>query len=84
MNIETKLNVGDEAFFIEDNKIKSGEVRAVNVNVVENSYGSCDTRTTYSIYYEREYKTFDEDYLFISLGHALDYLKCDYIKINKK
>ena len=74
--IETKLDVGDSAFFIEDNEIKEEEVEKIEVSVSYNAYyGTSTTEVTYTLKGFKDQKKLKEKEAFTSLKEVLQYLE---------
>ncbi len=70
MKVETKYNVNQTVYFMHENKIKSGEIAVIKIEVVANDNS---IRTTYKIFnYQND--AFAEGEIFSSKKELLDYL----------
>ena len=49
MIIETKLDIGDEVFFIQNSKIHTTEIAEIDTKTRVNSYSGLDTHCYYTI-----------------------------------
>ncbi len=49
MKIETKLNVGTYAYIMNDNKIKSVEIRKINIVLTQNQWMRPETNIAYHL-----------------------------------
>lgn len=47
MTITTKLDIGDDVFYIENNNIKSMEIDTINVSVVRNQFHVSEIDVSY-------------------------------------
>jgi hypothetical protein len=71
MKVETKYNVNQTVYFMHENKIKSGEIAVINIEVVTNDNS---ISITYKIFnYQND--TFAESEIFSSKKELLDYLE---------
>ena len=71
MKVETKYNVNQTVYFMHENKIKSGEIAVINIEVVTNDNS---ISITYKIFnYQND--TFAESEIFSSKKELLEYLE---------
>ena len=71
MKVETKYNVNQTVYFMHENRIKSGEIAIINIEIVANDN---TTNITYRIFnYQND--TFAEKELFSSKKELLEYLE---------
>ena len=78
MKIETKLNIGDECYFMKNNEVERGNISKIEITV--GSYRSGDLRTF--IHYTVNYginnlteECFEEREIFCSVDECLEKLK---------
>ena len=79
MKLETKLNVGDSAYYIEDNKIKEGEVEGIKVAISYNSYYITTTTEVSYTLKGGEQKTIKEEDTFPTIEELLENLRNRFI-----
>ena len=71
MKVETKYNINQTIYFMHENKIKSGEIAVINIEVVANDNS---ISITYKIFnYQND--TFAESEIFSSKKELLEYLE---------
>ena len=71
MKVETKYNVNQTVYFMHENRIKSGEIAIINIDIVANDNS---TNITYKIFnYQND--TFAESEIFSSKKELLEYLE---------
>jgi len=75
MEINTKFNINQKVFYMEDNKVQTVTISIIEVKVSENSY----IENIFEINYKTtkwmsEWKTFNESYLFWSKQELLNSL----------
>ena len=71
MKVETKYNVNQTVYFMHENRIKSGEIAIINIDIVANDN---TTNITYRIFnYQND--TFAESEIFSSKKELLEYLE---------
>lgn len=76
---ETKLNVGDSAYYIENNKIKEGEVEKINITIsYDVYYVTTSTEVSYTLK-DGEKKTIKEEDIFPTIEELLEHLKHQFI-----
>ena len=78
MKIETKLDIGDECYFMKDNEVERGKISKIEIGVV--TYYSEDSKThiSYIVNYGLHNTTeecFDEREIFCSVDECLESLK---------
>jgi len=70
MKVETKYNANQTVYFMHENRIKSGEIAIINIDIVTNDN---TTNIAYRIFnYQND--TFAESEIFSSKKELLDYL----------
>lgn len=71
MRVETKYNINQTVYFMHENRIKSGEIAIINIEIVANDN---TTNITYRIFnYQND--TFAESEIFSSKKELLEYLE---------
>ena len=71
MKVETKYNANQTVYFMHENKIKSGEIAVINIDIVANDNA---TNITYRIFnYQND--TFTESEIFSTKKELLEYLE---------
>lgn len=75
MKIQTKLDVGDECYFIEDNKIKRGTLSKIEIYVNKGMGGVDDIYINYFVSKRNASTILQENSIFISVDDALDHLR---------
>lgn len=71
MKVETKYNAKQTVYFMHENKIKSGEIAVINIDIVTNDN---TTNITYRIFnYQND--TFAESKIFSNKKELLEYLE---------
>ena len=71
MKVETKYNANQTVYFMHENKIKSGEIAVINIDIVANDNS---TNITYQIFsYQND--TFTESEIFSTKKELLEYLE---------
>jgi len=71
MKVETKYNANQTVYFMHENRIKSGEIAIINIEIVANDN---TTNITYRIFnYQND--TFAESEIFSSKKELLEYLE---------
>ena len=71
MRVETKYNVNQTVYFMHENRIKSGEIAIINIEIVANDN---TTNIAYRIFnYQND--TFAESEIFSSKKELLEYLE---------
>ena len=75
MTIKTKLDVGDECYFIEDNRIKRGTLSKIEIYITRGYGGLNETFTNYYVCKKNVSVCLQENAVFISVDEALEYLR---------
>ena len=71
MKVETKYNANQTVYFMHENRIKSGEIAIINIEIVANDN---TTNIAYRIFnYQND--TFAESEIFSSKKELLEYLE---------
>ena len=71
MKVETKYNANQTVYFMHENRIKSGEIAIINIEIVANDN---TTNITYRIFnYQND--TFTESEIFSTKKELLEYLE---------
>lgn len=76
MKIETKLNIDDSCYFIEDNQIKKGLVKKIEITIRENTY-SYDSSIYYTVSKKGTNTYLCEEQVFASIEETLKYLEAN-------
>ena len=71
MKVETKFSTKQTVFFMHENKIKSGEIAIIDINIVANTN---EVKTTYGIFNLRN-EIFEDGDLFKSKKELLEHLE---------
>lgn len=74
MKIETKANIGDEIFFMHENKVTSSTVIDILINVIEQKNLYSYTTVTKIIYTTKQLPKILEECAFLSKQELLDSL----------
>lgn len=76
MKFETKLDFDDACYFIDDNKIKKGNVEKIEIIVCrEYHFGPEETSIIYTVRRDNAYRVLREEEVFETLEKALQYLE---------
>lgn len=62
MKLETKFNIGDEVFFVKDNRVTSSKVTAVKIEVNQ-KLGFVTEIVTYGLECDRHNGQYEQDHL---------------------
>ena len=71
MKVETKFSTKQTVFFMHENRIKSGEIAIIDINIVANTN---EVKTTYGIFNLRN-EIFEDGDLFESKKELLEHLE---------
>ena len=71
MRVETKFSTKQTVFFMHENRIKSGEIAIIDINIVANTN---EVKTTYGIFNFHN-EIFEESNLFESKKELLEHLE---------
>lgn len=78
MKIETKLNIDDECYFIENNRINEGTIRKIEITIEQyNYYNYGECLIYYSIAKGNGTRRLNESEIFKTVEEALEYLKAN-------
>lgn len=76
MKVETKLDFDDVCYFIDDNRIKKGNVEKIEIIVGRDyHFGPGETNIIYTIKKDNAYRVLHEEEVFETLEKALRYLE---------
>lgn len=76
MKIETKLNIGDDCYFIENNQIKKGRVEKIEITIREDTY-NYDISIYYTVSKKGTSTYLWEKQVFASVEETLKYLEAN-------
>ena len=78
MKIETKLNIGDECYFMKSNEVERGKISKIEIEVGKYYSGDPKTHVHYTVDYGINNLTeecFEEREIFSSVDECLENLK---------
>lgn len=75
MNIKTKFELGDDAYYMEDNHIVKGTVKKIEITIEQDSYHDPDVLIYYTITKRNTSRNMSENELFASVEETLKYLE---------
>ena len=84
MKIETKLNIDDEAYFVEADGVRKGHVVRMEILVESDSLGGKYTSITYTIVHHAKARYINEALVFASLEETLKYLEQKFYVENEQ
>lgn len=76
--VETKLEVGKTAYYIEDNKIKEDEIEKINITISYNAYYVTSTMEVSYTLNGKERKTIKEEDIFPTIEELLKHLESQF------
>ena len=79
MKIETKANIGDEVFFMHENKVTSDTVIDISINVIEQKNLYNYTTVTTIVYNTKRLLKILEENAFLSKQELLESLWASFI-----
>lgn len=75
MNIKTKFEPGDDAYYMEDNHIQKGKIGKVEITIEQNSYHDPEVLIYYTITKSNTSRHMHESELFVSVEETLKHLE---------
>ena len=75
MNIKTKFEPGDDAYYMEDNQIVKGTVKKIEITIEQDSYHDPEVLIYYTITKSNTSRHMHERELFASVEETLKYLE---------
>ena len=75
MKIDTKFKPGDDAYYMEDNKIVKGTVKKIEITIEQDSYHDPEVLIYYTITKQNTSRHMHESELFASVEEILKHLE---------
>ena len=82
MEIKTKLEIGDECYFIRDDRLVRSVIKRIEITVVPHKLTDCEINVFYSMPYMGGNITQNERETFASLKEAMEFLERNIYEIH--
>lgn len=78
MKIDTKFAPGDDAYYMEDNRIQKGEIEKIEITIEQDSYHDPEVLIYYSVSKRNTSRHMSENELFTSVEETLKHLESNF------